>query len=46
MKHKVNKIGRLERISFNNFIYTKMLTTYSDTNNTENTILSFYLSHF
>ena len=51
MKHGINKIGQLERVSFINFIYSRMLTTYSDTNETENTILNFYpsrhvFSHF
>ena len=51
MKHEINKIGQLERVSFINFIYSRMLTTYSDTNETENTILNFYpsrhvFSHF
>ena len=44
MKHEINKIGQLERVSFINFIYSRMLTTYSDTNETENTILNFYPS--
>ena len=51
MKHGINKIGQLERVSFINFIYSSMLTTYSDTNETENTILNIHpsrhvFSHF
>ena len=51
MKHEINKIGQFERVSFINFIHSRMLTTYSDTNETENTILNFYpsrhvFSHF
>ena len=44
MKYEINKIGQLKRVSSNNFIYPRILTTYSDTNETENIILNFYLS--